>query len=342
MVGLDANGNVTFVPRSPPPPQGADFANPSGAKGKGKARTVTPGGAVSEGRSGDVEPRAPASAGPIGELFSSQAVKPTLFLSQPIKPSLSSQSAFSFSSPAFKPQIPRADSTDSDDQSDDVVVCEPIRRPPVRDVSSDSNAYEPELVGKRPPPTTGANPSPSKRRRTLVSASTRQSTPQQHRASPQASPRKTGSARKPTKTREDKRREALSRPRVPIPPGSRSERFHYYIRLPNWPVTPKNANSPLNPKLLFKHMAKEGVKLELKLIEVFNAASRHSGWDVRDLRATFYVERGDGDHERLVVWGWDTPYLGFLSLEDMGLRTGGVIDFDLRRYSGDRSYLATE
>ena len=106
MVGLDANGNVTFVPRSPPPPQGADFANPSGAKGKGKARTVTPGGAVSEGRSGDVEPRAPASAGPIGELFSSQAVKPTLFLSQPIKPSLSSQSAFSFSSPAFKPQIP--------------------------------------------------------------------------------------------------------------------------------------------------------------------------------------------------------------------------------------------
>ncbi|GAA6055219.1 hypothetical protein NBRC10513_008169 [Rhodotorula toruloides] len=134
----------------------------------------------------------------------------------------------------------------------------------------------------------------------------------------------------------DKRREALSRPRVSIPPPGRSERFHYWIRLPNWPTAPRNMG-PLRPNLLFKQQARGDVTLGLTLARVFDAAAEHSGWEVKDLKAIFHVPDDAGKEEDVVVWGWDTILTEFCDLEEIGLEgKGDVVDFDYVPYSASR------
>ncbi|GEM08400.1 proteophosphoglycan 5 [Rhodotorula toruloides] len=120
-----------------------------------------------------------------------------------------------------------------------------------------------------------------------------------------------------------------------LPPG-RSERFHYWIRLPNWPTAPRNVG-PLKPVLLFKQQARGDVTLGLTLARVFDAAAQHSGWEVRDLKATFYVPDDEGKEEDVVVWGWDTILTEFCDLEEMRLvGKGDVIDFEYVPYRASR------
>ncbi|KPV77483.1 uncharacterized protein RHOBADRAFT_51330 [Rhodotorula graminis WP1] len=142
----------------------------------------------------------------------------------------------------------------------------------------------------------------------------------------------------PRKSHADKRREALARPRVAVPDTRRSSRFHYYLRLPNWPG------------------ARGDVTLGLTLQFVFEAAARATGWDVEDLRLTFYSRyacdelelRDDDDGRaagtaaaappRTIVWGFDGLLTGFRDLEEIGLSNGDVVDIDHVPYDPRRAY----
>lgn len=148
--------------------------------------------------------------------------------------------------------------------------------------------------------------------------------------------------------REDRRREALARPRVAVPDTRRSSRFHYYLRLPNWPIAPRN-EGPLRPQLLFKQGARGDDTFGLTLQFVFDAAAKASGWDVQDLRLSFYPrheeereERDDGAEptarEKVIVWGWDRIFVEWRDLEEIGLSIGDVVDVDHVPYDPRRAY----
>ncbi|GAA5854093.1 hypothetical protein JCM9279_004380 [Rhodotorula babjevae] len=157
----------------------------------------------------------------------------------------------------------------------------------------------------------------------------------------------------PRKSYADKRREALARPRVAVPDTRRSSRFHYYLRLPNWPVAPRN-EGPLKPTLLVKQGARGATTLGLTLQFVFEAVVKATGWDVEDLRLTFYSRYlcdeadlrlgDDGDGQALapaktVVWGFDSILTGFRDLEETG---GDVVDIDYVPYDPRRAYFDEE
>ncbi|GAA5889496.1 hypothetical protein JCM8208_001043 [Rhodotorula glutinis] len=160
----------------------------------------------------------------------------------------------------------------------------------------------------------------------------------------------------PRKSFADKRRQALARPRVAVPDTSRSSRFHYYLRLPNWPVAPRN-EGPLKPTFVYKQGARGDVTLGLTLQFVFEAAAKATGWDVEDLRLTFYsryacdeAELRDEDGRaasssataaepaRTVIWGFDTLLTGFRDLEEIGLTNGDVVDIDHVPFDPSRAY----
>lgn len=153
----------------------------------------------------------------------------------------------------------------------------------------------------------------------------------------------------PRKSHADKRREALARPRVAVPDTRRSSRFHYYLRLPNWPTAPRN-EGPLKPTFLHKQGARGDVTLGLTLQFVFKAAARATGWDVEDLRLTFYsrylcdeadLRLDDGaaaPPARTIVWGADSLLTGFRDLEEIGLSNGDVVDIDHVPYDPSRAY----
>lgn len=333
MIGLDANGNVNFVPRSPPPRKAAAArasATPRG-KGKGKERaavTEVPAAAASD----DADADAGASPGSVkAELLSSQHARACLqqtTMPTPPKPVLLS---------AFRRPCPtvHAGSTLSGTSS--------RKHSTAPSTSSSDNSRK-----RSTPPTPEEEVfTPSKQRCVTASRLQREgwippapSTSKQLRRLASASPQKTNSAAR--KTYAEKRREALTRPRASIPQPGRSERFHYWLRLPNWPTAPKN-KGPLHPKYIFKQSARGNITLGLRLEHVFRSASEASGWEMKDLRATFYTFDDEGKLATTYVWGWDGVLLGFRDLEEMGMpEVGGLIDFDYIPYDPTRTYFDTE
>lgn len=339
MIGLDANGNVNFVPRSPSPGRAAAArasATPRG-KGKGKERAVvTEVAAAAAPSSDDADANADAedlSGSVKAELVSSQQARACLqqaAMPTPPKPVIVSAFRVPYSgvqagSTLFRTSsrtFSTAPSTSSSDNS--------------RKRSTPPTPEEEEVF------------TPSKQRCVTASRLQREgwippapaTSKQQQRRFASASPHKTNSVTR--KTYAEKRREALSRPRASIPQPGRSERFHYWLRLPNWPTAPKN-KGPLHPKYIFKQSARGNITLGLRLEHVFRSASEASGWEMQDLRATFYTLGDDGKLTTTYVWGWDDVLLGFRDLEEMGMpEVGGLIDFDYIPYDPTRTYFDTE
>lgn len=340
MIGLDANGNVNFVPRSPPPGRAAALrasTTPRGKeKGKGKERAAVmeATAAASDGADADADD-SPGSVK--AELLSSQHARACLqqtAVPTPPKPVIGTRAPFSTASRlACKPNV-QARSTLSETS--------PRTHSIAPSTSSDNSR-------KRSTPSTPEEEvfTPSKIRCVTASRLQREgwippapATSRQQRRFTSASPQKPSSAAR--KSWAEKRREALSRPRASIPQPGRSERFHYWLRLPNWPTAPKN-KGPLHPKYIFKQSARGNITLGLRLEHVFRSASEASGWDMQDLRATFYTLDEEGKLTSTYVWGWDDVLLGFRDLEEMGMpEVGGLIDFDYIPYDPTRTYFDTE
>ncbi|GAA5986920.1 hypothetical protein JCM10908_000951 [Rhodotorula pacifica] len=329
MIGLDANGNVNFVPRSPPRPArgGASAASRAtlgrSPAGKGKGRAILP-----EETASDTED-------------SAASVKAEILSSQPVRALLRQEVVATPPKPFATALAPSRSLQRADD--------EPVRPPTPGPSSRGSSTAPPppsDMSRKRStPPTSEEAFTPNKQRCVTASRLQREGwvppappTPRNRLAF--ASPQKTNSASR--KHTEDKRREALSRPRVPIPQPGRSERFHYWLRLPNWPIAPRN-EGPLAPRYIHKIGARGTITLGLRLEHVFQTMSELSGWRMRDLRATFYTLNDKGHVTPTYVWGWDNVLLGFRDLEEMGMpEAGGLIDFDYIPFDPQRSYLDWE
>lgn len=328
MIGLDANGNVNFVPRSPSPAVDAvnraalrASVSPRSARDKGKGRATLVEGTASEAQD--------SARSVKGEILSSQPARALLRQSAvptPAKP-------FPTTRTPFRTLQGRREGA--------VSAPTPSRKFAAVPPATNSR--------KRPTPPSSMEETFTPSKRLCVTASRLQAegwnppapAPSRHHCVTSVSPRKTDSALR--KHSEEKRREALSRPRASIPPPGRSERFHYWLRLPNWPPAPRN-QGPLAAKYVFKQHARGNTTLGLRLEHVFQSASELTGWKMRDLRATFYTRNDDdGTVTSTHVWGWDHMLLGFRDLEEMGMpEAGGLIDFDFIPFSSQRSYLESE
>ncbi|EGU12879.1 Proteophosphoglycan 5 [Rhodotorula toruloides ATCC 204091] len=304
-VGLDANGNVAFVAPSPAPWSPASRPAAAGPSRKGKERAHEPAAASPAKKAVKKEASSPAQV-PVAS--TSGSADTTLRRTTSLHPDTvgdASASSYGLSSSRSFPNL---------------------------SFGSASSSISPALssIRLRTTPRAGraAPASPARPHLHQPSPYVAQATPPPPPASQRSS-----TARK---SWSDKRREALSRPRVSIPPPGRSERFHYWIRLPNWPTAPRNMG-PLRPNLLFKQQARGDVTLGLTLARVFDAAAEHSGWEVKDLKAIFHVPDDAGKEEDVVVWGWDTILTEFCDLEEIGLEgKGDVVDFDYVPYSASR------
>ncbi|GAA5878553.1 hypothetical protein JCM3774_000104 [Rhodotorula dairenensis] len=334
MIGLDANGNVNFVPRSPSPalnainrPASRTSTTPRNFRDKGKGRAILVEETASEAEdsAGSVK-REFMSSQPVRALVRQAAVptppKPLLAIRTPFRALQGQNDGTVFSpTPAQKssaaPFPPPSPSTKS-------------RKRPAPSTSEEEGTFTPSkqhcVTASRLLAEGWNPPAPTSSRHHRVTS---------------ASPRKTDSAAR--KQWEERRREALSKPRASIPPPGRSERFHYWLRLPNWPPAPRN-QGPLKAQYVFKQHARgNNITLGLRLEHVFQTASELTGWKMQDLRATFYTHDDEGKVTQTYVWGWDHMLIGFRDLEEMGMPdAGGLIDFDYIPYSPTRSYLDWE
>ncbi|BGP07183.1 hypothetical protein JCM10049v2_003014 [Rhodotorula toruloides] len=326
-VGLDANGNVAFVAPSPAPWSPTSRSATAAQSRKGKERAYEPVAASPAKKAVKKEVSSPAK-GPVASTSGSSDM--SIWRTTSLNPRISGEASTSASSSGLSSSRSIPNLSCGSASSSASPALSSIHPPVVKRARSSSPDAAPNKRVAQTTPRAGraAPSSPARSHLHRTSPYVAQDTPPPPPASQRSS-----TARK---SWSDKRREALSRPRVSIPPLGRSERFHYWIRLPNWPTAPPNLG-PLKPVLLFKQQARGDVTLGLTLARVFDAAAEHSGWDAKDLKATFHVPDDAGKEEDVVVWGWDTILTEFCDLEEIGLEgKGDVIDFDYAPYRPDR------
>lgn len=322
-IGLDANGNVAFVAPSPAPWSPASRSVGSSRKGKERALDVAANSPVASSVKEEV-------SSPDG--FPVASTSGTSSNSRPRTSTASGKASYSAASSglAQSRSFPNLSfGSVSKSASSPQSTSDLLHPPHAKRARSSSPAAPPnKRLAPTLPRTSGASrDSPARPR-------SRQPSPYMATPPPPTPSHRSSAARK---TWSDKRREALSRPRASIPPPGRSERFHYWIRLPNWPTAPRNYG-PLKPRLIHKQQARGDVTLGLTLARVFDAAAEVSGWEVKDSRATFHVLDDAGKEQDVVVWGWDTILTEFCDLEEIGLEgKGDVIDFDYVPYRADRA-----
>lgn len=332
LVGLGSDGQIGFVRPSPPPCGGGTSRNATSMqdlKGKGRA--------LDHDEESDEEATGPFLSQVKAELLSSQPIRLPYSPTQRLAPPPSS----------FKPVLASTcgEPETSGSGADDLAARLPTPGPSSRESSAEAPRISSVTPRKRRLELENASASVSSKRHAGGSRPARTSPAPRHagpttqavanlKHSSGNSPRKSLSARK-----KDKRDEALARPRAPIPAISRSERFHYWIRLPNWPPAPRN-KGPLQAQYVYKQGARDETTLGLVLKHVFAKASEITGWKEVDLKATIYPETEDGSHAETVLWGWDTILTHFASLEEVGMpENGGIIDLDYRPFRACRSYL---
>ncbi|BGP47224.1 hypothetical protein JCM10450v2_003076 [Rhodotorula kratochvilovae] len=346
-IGLDDTGEVAFVPPSPIPltaslPTSAQAGPSRSAKGKERAFSPEQGQgdeSQEEARPVKPEPRssqpgpsftfAPPAPPRVALKAHSSTLADASFSSDGTSSALTSLSGSSGSNTSSRLSTESSDlSTDSQGSSGVSKLRSPTRPAPTV-----------KLQGlKRPPPTVEDTP------RKRLQRTQSQQIPRSPVAGPSstitASPARSSSnaslpasaarsSGRKNKTLAEKRAEALARPRVEIPHESRSGRFHYYLRLPDWPTAPRNAG-PLKDIMFFKQGARGEDTLGQTVQFVFEAAAKETGWKVDDLRLTFCSRDADGNEGRESIWGWDKLLTGFRDLEEIGLKSGDVVDIDHR------------
>ncbi|GAA6051228.1 hypothetical protein JCM3770_005881 [Rhodotorula araucariae] len=342
-IGLDDAGEVAFVPRSPVPFK-ASLPAPAQAgpsrSAKGKERALSPEQDQDDASQDEERPVKP-------EPRSSQPGSSFAFARPPssrvaLKPPSSGFAKSSFSSNATSKDRSTVSTSVSDLASVSTSTSKASGSRTSSEPSPDSQG--PPTLSKLRSPSRGSPAAAS--RRIKRPAPTAEETPRKRVELPRsaASPArstvsstgpssKTGSsarfsARK-TKTPAERRAEALARPRVQVPHERRSSRFHYYLRLPNWPVAPCNAG-PLKDRMYFKQGARGDGTFGLTVQFVFEAAAKATGWKVDDLRLTFYSREADGVVDSESLWGWDKLLTSWRDLEEIGLESGDIVDIDHR------------
>ncbi|GAA5925741.1 hypothetical protein JCM1841_001746 [Sporobolomyces salmonicolor] len=143
---------------------------------------------------------------------------------------------------------------------------------------------------------------------------------------------------------------ALAKPRATPPAFPRSGRFCLYLRLPNWPIGPKWADTGLRPKfiLTFGAQGPNGDQtLGLTLARVFEFVAKETGWAVKDLRLRYVVVQGDDDDDEeehaaeKCVYGFDEIFTGWRDLEEWGVTDNALLDVDFVPYDPLRPWNAT-
>ncbi|GJN89725.1 hypothetical protein Rhopal_002713-T1 [Rhodotorula paludigena] len=364
-IGLDDGGNVAFVPPSPAQRSATIAHNASQAvagsshsgKGKQRARSQSPQDADDEvdvafqiksepqssqdgalqSRALPVSPRTalkPRSSGLVDASFSTALSRD----------SSESHVTAGTTSSAY----PRTSSGSTDDSASGSGPSTSLRRTSL--ARSASERILPDLDAtpsglKRTAALSASNASPQKRPRM-----SQHMQPNVSALSPSASsvhtpaPKKRSRPRPSAAPKDDAQRrlEALARPRVPIPAEPRSGRFTYWIRLPNWPISPVNEKSMLRHQYLYKQGARGDVTLGLTLQFVVETAAKLTGWKEQDLRLTFYSTGADGEQVKTIVWGWDRTLVEFCDLEEIGLQQNGAIDLDMIEFDSLRPFDALE
>ncbi|GAA6008833.1 hypothetical protein JCM11491_003800 [Sporobolomyces phaffii] len=128
-------------------------------------------------------------------------------------------------------------------------------------------------------------------------------------------------------------------PRVEIPPFPSSGRACIYLRLPNAPIAPKWANAGLHPVFILKY---QGGTLNV-LFHVFQYIARETGWDVRDLRLRYTDTHAATEFERdKVAWGFDSLLTDFQNLDEWKVGEQDFLDVDYIPFSSSRTWMDTE